>query len=187
MATFCYAKQKNVPSEHRGEFGYGDVWTWTALWADSKRVPSWMVGERMADDAEVFMRDLASRLTNWVQLTTEGRRAYLNAVETAFGADLDYAILHTLDHAPDGIGNERRYSPAVCTGIEIRAVRGDPDLSKTSTSYVQRQNLTMRLSLQYMNYNFDELRLRPITRHARRGCWRLGGHAREPTAVERRV
>jgi hypothetical protein len=80
-------------------------------------------------------------------MTTEGRRAYLNAVETAFGADIDYAMVHTLCHAPDAIGNERRYSPAVYTGIEIRAVRGDPDLSKTSKSYVQRQNLTMRLSL----------------------------------------
>ena len=81
--SFCYAKEKNVPEEHQGRFGYGDVWTWTALCAETKLVPTWLVGERTAFDAEVFMRDLASRLTNRVQLTTDGHRAYLNAVETA--------------------------------------------------------------------------------------------------------
>jgi IS1 family transposase len=175
--SFCYAKQKNVPDEHRGEFGYGDVWTWTAICAETKLVPSWLVGERTSFDAEVFMRDLASRLANRVQLTTDGHRAYLDAVEAAFGADIDYAMLHKIYDAPGGVDNERRYSPAVCTGIEVRVVQGHPRLAKASTSYVERQNLSMRMgmrrftrltnafskkienlshavSLHYMNYNF---------------------------------
>ncbi|WP_066917041.1 transposase [Mycobacterium interjectum] len=145
--AFCYAKQKNVPEEHRGEYGYGDVWTWTAICADTKLVPSWLVGERTADDAEVFIRDLASRLANRVQLTTDGLRLYVRAVETAFHGDIDYAMLHKIYDAPAGEGNERRYSPAVCTGIEIRKVNGNPNLAKASTSYVERQNLTMRMGM----------------------------------------
>jgi hypothetical protein len=130
---------KCVPDEHRGEFGYGDVWTWTALCADTKLVPSWLVGERTAKDAEVFMRDVASRLSHRVQLTTGGLRFYVNAVETAFGADIDYAMLHKIYAGPEGHEDERRYSPAVCTGIEVRAVQGHPRLAKASTSYVERQ------------------------------------------------
>ena len=145
--SFCYAKQKNVPQEHRGEFGYGDVWTWTALCADTKLVPSWLVGSRDAFDAEVFMRDLASRLHNRVQLTTDGHRAYLTAVESAFGAGIDYAMLHKIYAAPEGAGDERRYSPAECTGIELRVVQGKPNLAKASTSYVERQNLSMRMGM----------------------------------------
>jgi IS1 family transposase len=175
--SFCYAKQKNVPTEYRDEFGYGDVWTWTAICADTKLVPSWLVGERGGIDAEVFMRDLASRLANRVQLTTDGHRAYLNAVESTFGADIDYAVLHKIYGNVTGVDDERRYSPAVCTGIDIRPVIGDPNLSKASTSYAERQNLTMRMgmrrftrltnafskkvenlahavSLHYMHYNF---------------------------------
>jgi IS1 family transposase len=203
--SFCYSKQKNVPDEHRGEFGYGDVWTWTALCADTKLVPSWLVGERTAEDAEVFMRDLASRLANRVQLTTDGLRLYVNAVESTFAGDIDYAMLHKIYNSPDGVENERRYSPAVCTGIDVRLVNGNPDLSKASTSYVERQNLTMRMgmrrftrltngfskkienlahavSLHYMNYNFA----RPhatLTKDA-------GGHKVTPAmaaGVERRV
>lgn len=145
--SFCYAKRKNVPDEHRDEFGYGDVWTWTALCADTKLVPSWLVGERTAEDAEVFIRDLASRLANRVQLTTDGLRLYVRAVETAFHGDIDYAMLHKIYDAPVGEDNERRYSPAVCTGIEIRRVNGNPNLDKASTSYVERQNLTMRMGM----------------------------------------
>lgn len=203
--SFCYSKEKNVPNEHRGEFGYGDVWTWTALCAETKLVPSWLVGERTAFDAEVFMRDLASRLANRVQLTTDGLRLYVNAVETAFAGDIDYAMLHKIYDSPGGVDNERRYSPAVCTGIDVRKVNGFPDLSKASTSYVERQNLSMRMgmrrftrltngfskkvenlahavSLHYMNYNFA----RPhatLTKNA-------GGRQTTPAmaaGVERRV
>jgi len=175
--SFCYAKRKNVPDEHRDEFGYGDVWTWTAICADTKLVPTWLVGERTSDDAEVFIRDLASRLENRVQLTTDGLRLYVSAVENAFHGDIDYAQLHKIYDAPAGEDNERRYSPAVCTGIDIRKVNGNPDMNKVSTSYVERQNLTMRMgmrrfsrlsngfskkgenlthavSLHFMNYNF---------------------------------
>jgi IS1 family transposase len=175
--SFCYAKQKNVPNEHRDEFGYGDVSTWTAVCADTKLVPTWLVGERGGIDAEVFIRDLASRLSNVVQLTTDGHRAYLNAVELAFSADIDYAVPHKIYGNATGQDDERRYSPAVCTGIDIRPVIGNPNLSKASTSYAERQNLTMRMgmrrfsrltsafskkvenlalavSLHYMHYNF---------------------------------
>jgi hypothetical protein len=129
------------PHEHRGEYGYGDVWTWTAICSDTKLVPSWLVGERTAFDAEVFMRDLASRLVNRVQLTTDGNSTYLNAVDTAFGSDIDYAMLHKIYDAPEGVENERRYSPAICTGIDLRVVQGKPNLAKASTSCVERQNL----------------------------------------------
>jgi hypothetical protein len=91
--SYCYAKQKNVPDEHVGEFGYGDVWTWTAICADTKIVPSWLVGERTTEDAIVFMRDLAGRLTSRVQLTTDGHKPYLAAVEDAFGSEIDYAMI----------------------------------------------------------------------------------------------
>jgi IS1 family transposase len=175
--SFCYAKRKNVPAEHKDEFGYGDVWTWTAICADTKIVPSWLVGERTAEDAEYFIRDLASRLANRVQLTTDGLRLYVHAVENAFHGDIDYAQLHKIYAGPNGFDDERRYSPAVCTGIDVRKVNGNPDLDKASTSYVERQNLTMRMgmrrftrltngfskkvenlaqavSLHYMHYNF---------------------------------
>jgi IS1 family transposase len=145
--SFCYSKQKNVPDEHQGEFGYGDVWTWTAICADTKLVPSWLVGERTAEDAEVFIRDLASRLSSRVQLTTDGLRLYVNAVEKTFRGDIDYAQLHKIYESLDTEFNERRYSPAVCTGIDIRKVNGNPDMDKVSTSYVERQNLTMRMGM----------------------------------------
>ncbi len=175
--SYCYAKQKNVPTEHQGAFGYGDVWTWTAICADTKLVPSWLVGERTGEDAHVFMHDVASRLANRVQLTTDGLRSYLQAVEGAFGDDVDYAVLHKVYGDPGGVDNERRYSPAECTGTEKRRISGSPDKALVSTSYVERQNLTMRMgmrrftrltngfskkvenlahavSLHYMHYNF---------------------------------
>ncbi len=145
--SFCHSKAKNVPAEHEGEFGYGDVWTWTALCADTKLVPSWLIGDRSGDTAEVFMRDLASRLSNRVQLTTDGHKPYLSAVEAAFGAEIDYAMLHKIYGAATGKSDERRYSPAVCTGIDIRPVTGNPNIDKASTSYVERQNLTMRMGM----------------------------------------
>ncbi len=145
--AFCYAKQKNVPTEHRDTFGYGDVWTWTALCADTKIVPTWLVGERTVNDASVFMNDLARRLAGRVQLTTDGHRAYMQAVQGAFGDEIDYAMLHKLYGPPEGLPQERRYSPAVCTGIDKRPITGLPDPDKVSTSYVERQNLTMRMGM----------------------------------------
>lgn len=122
--------------------------TWTAICADTKLAPSWLIGRRDGDDAAAFMHDLASRLANRVQLTTDGHKPCLRAVESAFGADIDYAMLHEIYGAPEGSSqNERRYSPAVWTGIDIRPVTGDPDLGVTSTSYVERQNLTMRMGM----------------------------------------
>ncbi|MBF6571249.1 MAG: helix-turn-helix domain-containing protein [Candidatus Binataceae bacterium] len=143
--TFVYAKQRNVPQEMRGQFGYGDVWTWTALCADTKLVPSWYVGTRDANAAYTFMSDLAGRLANRVQLTTDGHGAYLSAVDGAFANHIDYAMLvKKYGTAPEG---EKRYSPAVCLGTERHVVRGRPDPNHISTSYVERQNLSMRMGI----------------------------------------
>jgi IS1 family transposase len=142
--SFCYAKEKNVPEAKRGIFGYGDVWTWVALDADTKLVPSYMVGNRDSENAKLFMEDLAGRLANRVQLTTDGHRVYLTAVEDAFGGDIDYAMLVKVYESSQ---EETRYSPAKCKGAERIRVSGNPDQKKISTSYVERQNLTMRMSM----------------------------------------
>jgi len=143
--SFVYAKQKNVPQEMRGRFGIGDVWTWTALCADTKLVPCFHVGTRDADAAWLFMRDLASRLTSRVQLTTDGHRAYLDAVDGAFGTMIDYAMLvKQYGTAPEA---EKRYSPPVCLGTERTVIHGNPDPAHISTSYVERQNLSMRMGI----------------------------------------
>jgi IS1 family transposase len=143
--SFCYAKQKNVPEDKQGRFGYGDVWTWTAIDADTKLIPSWFVGLRNAEYAFAFIKDLQSRLANRVQLTTDGYRVYLNVIEDVFGADIDYAVLVKLyGTEPKG---EARYSPAKCLGTNSRVVTGHPDISKISTSYAERQNLTMRMHM----------------------------------------
>lgn len=145
--SFCYAKQKNVPAEKRGVFGYGDVWTWVGIDAESKLVVSWLVGGRDASFAAAFMDDLASRLANRVQMTTDGHKAYLEAVEGAFGADIDYAQLIKLYGNPPAESPDTRYSPGECTGAKKIPVNGNPDVRKISTSYVERQNLTMRMSM----------------------------------------
>src|SRR5208283_399785 len=143
--SFVYAKQKNVPQEKRGQFGYGDVWTWTAIDADTKLIPCWHVGRRDADAAYSFMMDLASRLTNRVQLTTDGHHAYLSAVDYAFARDIDYAqLVKQYGNAPEA---EKRYSPPICVGTERHVVRGQPDPEEISTSYVERQNLSMRMGM----------------------------------------
>jgi IS1 family transposase len=144
--SFCYAKQKNIPEQFQATPGYGDVWTWVAIDAHSKLVPSWLVGERTNRDCFVFLSDLKSRLKGRVQLTGDGHRPYLTVVEPLFSADaIDLAMLHKL------YGNEprdeRRYSPAMCTGVDKRVITGTPDEGKISTSYVERQNLTMRMGL----------------------------------------
>jgi len=144
--SFCYAKEKNVPKEFRGKFGYGDVWTWTALCADTKLVPSWRIGTRNAWHAQNFMHDLAARLANRVQLTTDGHRAYLTAVEVAFGTDIDYAMLVKL-YGNDTPDRESRYSPAEVISCRSIPLIGDPQQRHISTSYVERQNLTMRMNM----------------------------------------
>ena len=145
--SFVYSKAKNVPAE-QGEFGYGDVWTWTAIDAKTKLVPCWHVGGRSGRDAWTFMKDLASRLSNRVQLTTDGHKPYLQAVEGAFGSEIDYATLTKLYGATEPESEaRRRNSPAECIGTETRVVQGNPDTRHISTSYVERQNLTMRMSM----------------------------------------
>ena len=144
--AFCYAKKKNVPEEKQGQLGYGDVWTYTAICADTKLIPTWAVGNRDAETANYFMQDLASRLTNKVQLTTDGHKPYLEAVEGAFGADIDYAMLIKIYGNQGDDKNEKRYSPADCAGIKKKAITGKPDKKLISTSYVERSNLTMRMS-----------------------------------------
>jgi IS1 family transposase len=143
---FCYAKAKNVPTEKQGQFGYGDVWTWVALDADTKLVPSWRIGTRGAGTAYEFIHDLADRLANRTQLTTDGHRVYLEAVESAFGMDIDYAMLVKLYGADRG-ESEARYSPAECIGCRSIKITGRPDPKHISTSFVERQNLTMRMSM----------------------------------------
>ncbi len=146
--SFVYSKAKNVPDEHQGEFGYGDVWTWTAVDADTKLVPCWHVGGRSGQDAWTFMKDLSERLSNRVQLATEGYKAYLEAVDGAFGAEIDYAMLIKL-YGSTGPEREarRRYSTAECVGTETQVIQGKPDSKHISTSYMERHNLTMRMSM----------------------------------------
>lgn len=142
--SFCYAKERNVSPEMPA--GAGDVWTWTALDANTKLVPAWLVGERTADDANDFLDDLAPRLAGRVQVTTDGLRLYVDAVRGAFGWNgADYAMLVKL-YGP-GQDGTRRYSPPVCIGAESKRISGNPDPSHVSTSYVERSNLTMRMSM----------------------------------------
>ena len=144
--TFTYAKQKNVETAKAAPTDAGDTWTWTALDADSKLIVSYLVGGRDAEYANTFMDDVASRLATRVQLTTDGHKAYLDAVEGAFGADVDFAqLVKVYGASPDSA--KGRYSPAECTGIRKRSVEGKPDKDHVSTSFVERQNLTMRMHM----------------------------------------
>jgi len=147
--SFVHAKQKNAPTSKRaGDPTIGDCWTWTAIEADSKLLVSYMVGGRDAEFALMLMDDLRGRLANRVQLTTDGHRAYLSAVEEAFGADIDYGMLVKLYGAETGgQGHERKYSPSECVGARKDTITGKPDPKHVSTSYVERANLTMRMSM----------------------------------------
>jgi IS1 family transposase len=144
--AFCYCKQKQVTQDitERQEFA-GDVWTWAAIDADTRLVPCWTIGKRDPVTADVFVRDMASRLADRVQLTSDGLQMYLKAIVKAFGEDVDYArLVKVYGNDPDA---EKRYSPAVCTACKKDAVIGDPDPAHISTSYIERQNLTMRMGM----------------------------------------
>lgn len=145
--SFTYAKGKNVANAKAAPEAAGDTWTWTAICADSKLVFSVLVGGRDAEFAEAFMADIADRLTNRVQLTSDGHNTYMQAVRHAFGSDVDYAQLVKQYGAPKGGDHEVRYSPAECTGIKKKRISGHPDMDQVSTSYVERQNLTMRMHM----------------------------------------
>ena len=178
MWGFCYAKQRNVPEEHKDTFGYGDVWTWIAVCADTKLVPCWLVGERTLDDCWTFIEDLKGRLNGRVQLSTDGHATYRGTVGLIFIGDIDWAQL-TKHYHTQHLG-EHRYSAPVCTGVTVKVRLGTPDPSKISTSYVERQNLTVRMgmrrftrltngfskkvenlshavALHYMHYNFARI------------------------------
>jgi IS1 family transposase len=143
--SFIYAKEKNCTREHKTK-GAGDIWTWVALDPDSKLVPCWFVGQRHAGCAFHFLSDLQERLSHRVQLTTDGHGAYLHAVDRVFGTEIDYAQLQKIyGAAPEG--PQVRYSPAICMGARKAIINGKPDHKHISTSYIERQNLTMRMSM----------------------------------------
>ncbi len=143
--SFCYAKAKNVPRNKQNQFGYGDVWTFVAIDSDTKLVLSWLVGLRELEYAHAFAKDIKGRLSNRVQLTTDGHRMYYEAIRNAFGNDIDYAMLvKYYGNTQDEYG---RYSPPKCTHSKAKPVNGSPDMTRASTSYIERQNLTMRMSM----------------------------------------
>jgi len=144
--SFVYAKEKNVPAEMRG-IGTGDVWTWVGIDADTKLVVSWYVGARDIISGDAIMQDIRSRVNHRIQLTTDGLHTYLEAVGNAFGNQIDFAQLRKVYGAPEGVNSERRYSPAECTGSYVKRISGKPDPKHVSTSYVERQNLTMRMHM----------------------------------------
>ena len=148
--AFIYAKNRNVARAKSPPEAAGDVWTWTAICADTKLIPAWRVGDRTSGTGKPFMQDLSSRLRNRVQITTDGHRVYLVAVREAFGGDVDYAMLIKV-YGPDGPVSDgpahRRYSPGKMNGSDIIVVSGGPNLDKVSTSYAERSNLTLRMSM----------------------------------------
>ena len=146
--SFIQCKDRNVDyCTKKEEQHVGDAWTWVGMDADSKLVISWLVGDRDARCANAFMRDVASRLRNRVQLTTDGHKPYLKAVENAFDDEIDFAQLIKIYGASEGAGNDRKYSPPTCIGIEKKWVSGNPNEADISTSYIERQNLTMRMQM----------------------------------------
>ena len=143
--SFCYAKEKNVPEHCRGVFGFGDVWTWTALCADTKLMVAYRVDRRDEEAAYAFIHDLRARLANRVQLSTDGLHFYLNAVEDTFGGDIDYAMIHKLYANPRAKDELGKYSPGVCCGVKRKKIIGNPAKAHISTSYVERMNLNIRM------------------------------------------
>lgn len=145
--SFVGAKEKNVPPAQRGQVARGDIYTWVAIDPDTKLIPCWLVGRRDAEHAVAFMRDLASRLANRVQLTTDGLRTYLLAVESAFGGDVDYGMLVKIYGEPAGNQANRKYSPGDVKGTFKDVICGDPDERHICTSHIERQNLNMRMAM----------------------------------------
>ncbi len=146
--AFVYCKQKNVTSMIcEKNPNAGDIWLWVAMDADTKLVASWMLGDRTINTASVFIEDLAGRLANRIQLTTDGHKAYLEAVEGAFGAEIDYAMLVKIYNEPKSEGNQKKYSPGECCGTRMTPITGDPDPVHVSTSFVERQNLSARMMM----------------------------------------
>jgi len=146
--SFCYAKQKNVPEQFRGTPGYGDVWTWVAIDADTKLIPSWLVGERTHEDAYVFLKDLRTRTKGRVQISTDGLEAYLNLIEPIFGSDrVDYTRLVKAYGPPKNGDESHGYSKQECIGSRKVVVAGMPNLDLAGTSYVESQNLTIRMGM----------------------------------------
>ena len=143
--AFVAVKDKNIPDERKGEAGIGSVWTWTAICADTKLIPSWLVGARDLEHAKAFVTDLAGRLAGRPQITTDGLKAYVEAMEVCFGGEVDYAVLHKVYGGANT--DESRYSPAACLGCDKKAISGSPDPAHVNTSYVERQNLTMRMRM----------------------------------------
>jgi len=143
--SFTYAKQKNLPKHLNGNDEVGDTWTWIAIDAQTKMIPCWHVGKRNAADAYKFINDLAERLDSRVQLTSDGLKAYVEAIEGAFGSEIDYAQLVKLYGNAPALG-EVRYSPPVCTGARKKSISGNPVRALVSTSHIERQNLTLRMS-----------------------------------------
>lgn len=144
--AFVAAKDKNLPADKRGQFGMGSVWTFTAVDADTKLVPAFFVGNHSACDASMFLTDLRERLANRVQITTDGHRMYLAAMESAFGADADFAMIQKHYAGLGSNSPEARYSPGECCGITKEKIEGNPDYKHVSTSFVERQNLTIRMT-----------------------------------------
>jgi len=143
--SFCYAKQKNVtPEIAANNPGAGDAWLWAAIDADTKLVPCWLIGKRDPETARDFLEDLAGRLSNRIQLTSDGLKMYIKAVDKAFGGDIDYAMLVKIYGIAEGA--EKRYSPAVCLGCESHTVTGSPDPKHINTSYIERHNLSVRMT-----------------------------------------
>lgn len=148
--AFCHAKAKNVPDDKRGQFGYGDVWTWTAIDPDTKLMVTWLVGERDETDGLAFMLDLRERVSGRIQLSTDAGVPYRGIVERAFGSDIDYAQVikdYGVESSEDGSPTARRYSPNKVKSIEVRKITGDPDEAHITTSHVERMNLTIRMGM----------------------------------------
>jgi IS1 family transposase len=145
--SFVYAKEKTARVTPGAPEGSGDAWTWTAICADTKLMPSWFIGSRDSEAAMIFMDDLAKRLASRVQITSDGFRPYLEAVEGAFGIDVDYAQLVKIYGPAPSDSGPRRYSPPECIGSRRHRIEGNPDPKHVSTSYVERNNLTIRMHM----------------------------------------